>query len=107
MAPHSVVAPRLFTTGCALAPPCHASSCLKRLSAALQAHLLEPVLSLAYDPVANVRLHLAAAMPALKQAVALPDDVHLLERLNGAMSHLITDGDLDVCQAARKASRGP
>ena len=65
-------------------------------------HLLEPALALAYDPLANVRLHLAAAMPALKQAVALPDDVGLLERLNSGMSHLITDGDLDVCHAARK-----
>ncbi|KAL4444289.1 hypothetical protein ABPG75_012026 [Micractinium tetrahymenae] len=70
----------------------------------LKAYLLEPVLSLAYDPVANVRLHLAAATPALKQAVTLPDDVHLLERLNSAMSHLITDGDSDVCQAARKSN---
>mgnify|MGYP001810765997 CR=1 FL=1 len=38
--------------------------------------------------------------------MALPDDVHLLERLNSGMSHLITDGDADVCQAARKVRSG-
>ena len=41
-------------------------------------------------------------MPPLKQALALPDDVHLLERLNSGMSHLITDGDADVRREARK-----
>ncbi|EFN58149.1 hypothetical protein CHLNCDRAFT_141930 [Chlorella variabilis] len=70
----------------------------------IKAHLLEAALTLAYDPVANVRLHLAAAMPPLKQALALPDDVHLLERLNSGMSHLITDGDADVRREARKAN---
>jgi hypothetical protein len=68
----------------------------------LQTHLLEAALSLAYDPVANVRLHLAAAMPMLKAALTLPDDVHLLERLNSGMSYLITDGDGDVRREARK-----
>lgn len=67
-----------------------------------QAYLMEPALALAYDRVANVRLHVAAALPALKVAVALPDDVQLLEVLNSGMSHLITDGDADVRQAARK-----
>ena len=47
-----------------------------------QAHLLEAALALAWDPVPNVRLHLAGALPALKGAVGLPDDVHLLELLN-------------------------
>ncbi|PRW56821.1 ARM repeat-containing [Chlorella sorokiniana] len=70
----------------------------------IKAHLLEAALALAWDPVPNVRLHLAGALPGLKGSVGLPDDVHLLELLNSAMSHLITDSDTDVCQAARKAN---
>lgn len=39
---------------------------------------------------------------AVLQVVALPDDVGLLERLNSAMNHLITDRDVEVARAARK-----
>jgi hypothetical protein len=84
---------------------CHVTARCARCG--LQAHLLEAALTLAYDPVAAVRMRLAAAMPALRAALALPDDVHLLERLNSGMSHLITDGDADVRREARKvAGRG-
>ena len=60
-----------------------------------QAHLLEAALALAWDPVPNVRLHLAGALPGLKGTVGLPDDVHLLELLNrwGVCSWRTFDAD--------------
>ena len=91
---------QLQTRECALPSP--APPFTPRPLLTLQTYLLGPALTLAYDPVPNVRLHLAAALPALKRAVALPGDVSLLERLNSGMSHLITDADVDVCQAARR-----
>ena len=37
----------------------------------------------------------------MKQVIRLPEDVDLLERLNNAMSHLMTDNDRDVSVASR------
>ena len=69
-------------------------------------HLLEACLTLAYDPVPAVRMHLTALMPGLKRCITLPGDVALLERLNSAMSSLTTDSQADVSQAARRVRAG-
>eukprot|EP00803_Ostreobium_quekettii_P000911 evm.model.scf_231.9 EVM.evm.TU.scf_231.9 scf_231:97841-105363(+) len=59
------------------------------------------VAQLMYDEIPNVRLHACRLMPSLKQTIRLPGDVNHLERLNSAMSNLMTDCDKDVSSAAR------
>lgn len=65
------------------------------------AHLLAPCLDLCLDPVVNVRLATPALLVAMKRSIRLPEGVEQLERLNSAVSALLTDGDRDVCAAAR------
>ncbi|DBA65676.1 TPA: hypothetical protein ACH3X2_002731 [Trebouxia sp. C0005] len=64
-------------------------------------YFLDTCLELTADPVPNVRLHLTALLPALKQSIRLPEDVEQLERVNSAMSNLATDNDRDVAGQAR------
>ncbi|KAL3156729.1 hypothetical protein ABBQ38_001004 [Trebouxia sp. C0009 RCD-2024] len=66
-----------------------------------KSYFLDACLELTADPVPNVRLHLAALLPALKQSIRLPEDVEQLERVNSAMSNLATDNDRDVAAEAR------
>lgn len=40
-------------------------------------------------------------LPMLKQAIRLPEDVDLLERLNNAISNATNDSDRDVSMAAK------
>ncbi|KAG2485883.1 hypothetical protein HYH03_015466 [Edaphochlamys debaryana] len=63
--------------------------------------VFDSVLELLYDPVPNVRLAATQLLPGLKMCVKLPEDVDLLERLNSAMSNIMTDNDRDVSQNAR------
>lgn len=67
--------------------------------------LFDLCLELLYDPVPNVRLTAASILPQLKQCVRLPEDVDLLERLNNAMSAVITDNDRDVSQVGERGGR--
>ncbi|CAG9466704.1 unnamed protein product [Pedinophyceae sp. YPF-701] len=53
------------------------------------------------DSVANVRLSVASLLPDLKQTIRLPEDVEYLDRLNTAISSLMTDNDRDVSMFAR------
>ncbi|KAG2451341.1 hypothetical protein HYH02_003945 [Chlamydomonas schloesseri] len=64
-------------------------------------YIFDLVLELLYDPVPNVRLTATGLLPSLKQCIRLPEDVDLLERLNSAMSNIMTDNDRDVSQNAR------
>lgn len=57
----------------------------------------------ASDPVPNVRIHVPPLLAAMKRCVKLPDGLDDLERLNTAVSALLTDADRDVCDAARAA----
>lgn len=53
------------------------------------------------DPVPNIRLKVCELLPDLKQTIRLPDDVEYLDRLNSAVSGLMTDNDRDVSARAR------
>ncbi|KAG1661126.1 hypothetical protein FOA52_011856 [Chlamydomonas sp. UWO 241] len=66
--------------------------------------LYDLVLELLYDPVPNVRISVSHLLPSLKQAIRLPEDVDLLERLNNAMSTAMTDTDRDVSLCGRAAN---
>jgi len=63
--------------------------------------LFDLCLELLYDPVPNVRMQTTGVLPHLKQAIRLPEDVDLLERLNNAMSNSMSDNDRDVSAQAR------
>jgi serine/threonine-protein phosphatase 4 regulatory subunit 4 len=67
------------------------------------AHLLPACLACCFDPVPNVRLAMPALLTPMKRTIRLPDGVEQLERLNSAVSNLLTDVDRDVCAAARAA----
>jgi hypothetical protein len=66
------------------------------------AHVLPHLLPLSTDPSLAVRLALPAAMPDVKRTVRLPEGVGALERVNAAMSALLTDADSRVCSEARR-----
>lgn len=51
----------------------------------------------------SARAHILPFPSQLKKCLTLPDDVAALERLNGAMAHLLTDGVRQVATAARRA----
>ena len=61
-------------------------------------------LELLYDPVPNVRLQATSLLPSLKQVIRLPEDVDLLERLNNAVSSVMTDDDRDVSASSRSVN---
>ncbi|GMH39898.1 hypothetical protein BSKO_07802 [Bryopsis sp. KO-2023] len=65
-------------------------------------HMLDYYIDLMHDPIPNVRLHSCSLLPNMKQTVKLPEDVDQLERLNSAMSNLMTDSDRDVSSTARE-----
>ena len=67
------------------------------------AHYVHPCLMCAFDPVPNVRMAVTPLLPVVKRAVRLPEGLEQLERLNSAMSSLLTDVDRDVSGAARRA----
>lgn len=64
-------------------------------------YIFDLCLELLHDPVPNVKVHVVSLLPSLKQIIKLPEDVEQLERLNNAMSNLMTDNDRDVSLAAR------
>ena len=64
-------------------------------------HLLQSCLACCFDPVPNVRMAMSPLLTSMKRTIRLPDGVEQLERLNSAVSSLLTDGDRDVCAAAR------
>ncbi|KAG2445689.1 hypothetical protein HXX76_000297 [Chlamydomonas incerta] len=79
-----------------------ATHLLRRFSSRfVKDYIFDLVLELLYDPVPNVRLCATGLLPSLKQCIRLPEDVDLLERLNSAMSNIMTDNDRDVSQNAR------
>ncbi len=76
-----------------------AGQLLRRFSSRfIKDYVFDLVLELLYDPVPNVRLAATGLLPPLKSVVQLPGDVDLLERLNTAMSNIMTDNDRDVSQ---------
>lgn len=64
-------------------------------------HFFGPCIDLMSDPVPNIRLKVCELLPDLKQTIRLPDDVEFLDRLNTAVSGLMTDNDRDVSMRAR------
>jgi serine/threonine-protein phosphatase 4 regulatory subunit 4 len=64
-------------------------------------HLLPACLATCFDPVPNVRLSMPPLLVDMKRCIRLPDGIDQLERLNSAVSALLTDPDRDVCTAAR------
>lgn len=64
-------------------------------------HLLSLCLECCYDKVANVRMAMPQLLPSMKHCITLPEDVEFLEKLNSAMSNLLTDSDRDVSAIAR------
>lgn len=64
-------------------------------------HLLLLCLECCFDKVVNVRMAMPQLLPSMKQCVVLPEDVEFLEKLNSAMSNLLTDSDRDVSSIAR------
>jgi hypothetical protein len=64
-------------------------------------YLLPPCLDCCFDPVPTVRAAMPELFVAMKRCIRLPEDVEQLERLNSAVSSLLTDVDRDVSVAAR------
>ena len=79
-------------------PPC---GCSHRFFKAHSLH--HAMLSLAADPVPNVRLRLCALLPPLKRTLRLPTDADALQRLHHAVVQLQSDGARDVQRSATLA----
>ena len=79
-------------------PPCGCSHLFFK-----QHGLHHALLTLASDPVANVRLHLCALLLPLKRTLRLPADADVLQKLHRTAVHLQSDSARDVRRAASLA----
>jgi hypothetical protein len=66
----------------------------------IRARLLEPLLDLSRDPVPNVRIQLARALPTVRRVLRPPIEPEHLPNFQAAVARLRADPDVDVRDAA-------